>query len=175
MKSSIRKTQANAKLKTLPDERQAEIIEYMRNHTYPQTVEWLQAAGLPVSTAALSFFWHWWQMRQLFQINQSVVEAVLEFLKQQHPELTPEKVRQAGQALFSALALQQQDVGIWAKAQQIELRRDQLAFNREKFQFDAVTAALQHAAELKNIASNSTLTDVEKLEWARRQLFGDAA
>ena len=43
---------------------------------------------------------------------------------------------------------------------------------REKFEFDSAKAALKASAELKAISA-SKLSDVEKIDAARRALFGE--
>lgn len=44
-----------------------------------------------------------------------------------------------------------------------------------KFQFNAARAALKHAAELKQIAGDSTLDEEARVDAARRRLFGENA
>lgn len=64
--------------------------------------------------------------------------------------------------------------GIIQRAQD-SLIRDKVADTaRERMQFDAAQAALKHAAALKAIAANSTLTDRQKIDAARVRLFGSA-
>ncbi|MGA3268878.1 MAG: hypothetical protein ABSE16_18915 [Verrucomicrobiota bacterium] len=52
----MRKTRSDAKLKTLPEYRQAAIERYALNHSLDQTVKWLRHNRLRVSANALSRF-----------------------------------------------------------------------------------------------------------------------
>lgn len=50
-------------------------------------------------------------------------------------------------------------------------QREALQFNRDKFEFDAVRAAIAHAVELKLISQDSTIGEKEKINRARQLLF----
>ncbi len=53
-----------------------------------------------------------------------------------------------------------------------ERMQQQLVLERDKFQFDATKAALSKLDALKRIKTDSKLTEEEKLEQARLELFG---
>jgi hypothetical protein len=50
-------------------------------------------------------------------------------------------------------------------------QREALQFNRDKFEFDAVRAAIAHAAALKLISQDSSIDEREKINRARQLLF----
>jgi len=65
-----------------------------------------------------------------------------------------------------------------AKKVELELKkqaearqREALQFNRDKFEFDAVKAAIAHAVELKLISQDSSIGEKEKINRARALLF----
>jgi hypothetical protein len=58
------KTRADAKLKTLPKQRQAEIAELLGTRTLEKARAALSKQGLDVSLDTLSRFYSWWQSQQ---------------------------------------------------------------------------------------------------------------
>jgi hypothetical protein len=168
----MRKPNSNAKLKTLPEDRQAAIAEYALNHSLEETVKWLRSDGLPTSSAALSLFLSWFRLRSQLTRNESTVDTLLEKLQVARPDWTPQQIQQVGQAFFSALALEQQDPKTWFLTQQIGLKREQLNLDRDKFEFDAAKACLKQLPELKAISTNKSLSETQKVEQIRLKLFG---
>jgi len=61
---AIRKTLPTAKLKNLPEDQQAQIIERLRTASYRQMCDALAAEGLQTSPTGLSIFWRWWHRKQ---------------------------------------------------------------------------------------------------------------
>ncbi len=59
-------------------------------------------------------------------------------------------------------------------AQTQQLKEQDLALQREKFEFDAVKQAISHAAEIKTITGDRTLNSAEQSERVRRLLFPQA-
>ena len=57
------------------------------------------------------------------------------------------------------------------KWHEVSVKKEALALDRERFEFNAAEAALKAVGELKIIA-NSKLSDVERIKAARRKLFG---
>ncbi len=168
------KPRADSKLKTLPAERQAAIAEHARDHTLAETVKWLGDDGLKTSSAALSEFLSWYSLRAQLARNESTVDTLLAGLAKDHPDWDPEKIQTVGQSFFTALALQQQDPKQWFLIQQTQMKREQLALDKNKFEFDAAAACLKKLPELKAIATNKTLSEDEQIEQARLALFGSA-
>lgn len=54
----------------------------------------------------------------------------------------------------------------------LAVAKEQLALEREKFEFDASRAALEHANALQAIAVDRRLDDSAKIQKAREQMFG---
>ncbi|MHB8520718.1 MAG: hypothetical protein ACYDH9_08160 [Limisphaerales bacterium] len=168
------KPRADSRLKTLQAKRQESIIEHMRDHKLPETAAWLAADGLQTSSAALSEFWSWWHLQRQLEKNASTVETLLHSLQVTRPDWTPDRVQAAGQAFFSALAMEQKDVKGWVLTQKLGLERDQLALDQEKFQRETCALFLKWFADrqAKEIAAG-TGTNSDKIERLGALMFGE--
>jgi hypothetical protein len=168
-----RKPRADSKLKTLPDARQAAIVERARDHTLSDVLQWLRADGLQTSAAALSDFLSWHALRQQLARNASTVETLLANLHKDMPDASPEKIQSVGQAFFSALALEQQDAKGWCMTQQVALKQEQLQLDRQRFQRETIKLFIAWSvdAEAKRIAA-SPINNDEKTERLGQRLFG---
>lgn len=171
---STRKPRCDAHLKTLSPARQEAIIEYMTSHKPAEVVAWLREDGIQTSTGALSYFWSWWHLQAQLAKNTSTVETLLQSLQSTRPDWTPEQVQQAGQAFFSALAMEQQDVKGWFLTQQVELKRGQLLLDRQKFQRETAELFLKWSEDkrAKEITAG-TGTNADKIERLGQLMFGE--
>jgi hypothetical protein len=163
--------------------------------TYKAAQEWLAGYGIKVSTTALQGFYNSLDMRLRFASLQAAQNA--ETAKAELPadieQATKDRIAQhkfelsfmnlSEQHKLQLIALQQNQDGMKGnfalKKAALDLRRqaeDRLVqkakLEREKFEFDAAKAALAQAAQLKTISA-SKLSDVEKIDAARRALFGE--
>jgi len=170
--SATKKPRADSVLKTLPPERQAQIADYARDHSLKDTRAWLALDSLTTSEASLSEWLSWHSLQRQLRRNESTVGTLLEKLQVSRPDWTAAQIQSVGQSFFTALALEQQDPKQWLMIQQTSLKRDQLALDKNKFEFDATRAALAKLPQLKAISANSKLTEDQKLEQARLELFG---
>lgn len=127
------KPRSDAALKNLSEDRQADIATYLETHSLAQTAEWLKDDGIKTSLRALSEFRSWYLLRTQLAENHSTVETLLAEFKKENPATSPEKVQAMGQAFFSAMAMQKQDIKPWFLAQQLELKKQAQALDREKF------------------------------------------
>jgi hypothetical protein len=185
---------ADAALENLPEERQAEIMLYLREFGVPDTKSWLDAEGVHASKDELSEFWLWRGLRELFQRKRTMIATVLEDLKREM-EAKGETISEAelfrfGQILFGARALEKEDVEAWQRIQSLRQREaslelektrigvlkrraeESLALARERFEFDAAEAVKKHHEALNAICQRSDLDDAEKREQIRLRLFG---
>jgi len=162
------KARSDAVLKTLPEERQREVADFARAHSLAATVAWLKGEGIRSSSGALSRFLSWWSVRQQLRRNESVVEAMLEDLAREKPEMTEDQLTAAGQRFFSALALEQANAGNWARIQKLSLARqaNELEARRVKLLEDRAKLA-QQAEDV----AKSALTDAQKMA-RMREIFG---
>ena len=143
----MRKPNSNAVLKTLPDERQATIAQYARDHSLEETVKWLIEDGLETSTGALSNFLSWYSLQQQLARNASTVETLLADYVKTDPKLPPEKIQAMGQAFFSAMCLAQQDPDAWVLVQRLNLQRSALALDERRISLLEKKAAQSEATE----------------------------
>src|SRR5579871_4745339 len=117
-----KKARSDAKLKTLPAERQADIFEKLNLPTdqgggYRNTLKWLLDDGFKTSLGALSEFYSWYRLQQRLANNERTVAQVLADMKREEPEMTDAQLERAGQRFFSALAIDQEDSLTWKRVQ----------------------------------------------------------
>jgi len=110
-----RKPRTDSPLKTLPEERQGEIVEYMKAHSLPETVAWLRQDGLKTSRTALSDFWSWWHLSEQFRQDEVTTQSLLEQLKAEVPAMSEEQLDELGQRTFSLLSIRNQNLGGFVK------------------------------------------------------------
>lgn len=149
------------------------------------------------SDSSYSDFRSWQlQQRQWDRLNQ-IAETDEERLTDQFPGLSREKLREATIKRSYAMADLLNDPGFTLKviktdqseasarfkgeleiaklalAKEAEARaRKEHELNREKFEFDAATAAKKFAAEIKTISANPKLNESQKINAIRQRLFG---
>lgn len=161
------KVRADAKLKTLPEERQAEIAEFAAKHTLAETVIWLRSLGIEVSHTAVSRFLTWHRLKEQMDRNEVVVQEMLAKLSEEKPELTQEEMSALGQVFFLGLALEKQDPRGWHMAQRTGIWKAQLQFEMRKYQ-DTCELARAEVARLKDPdhkpSQEETLAIVNRLD-----------
>lgn len=170
----MKKPRSDSPLRTLPAARQAVICDYALGHSLAETVEWLRADGLTVSSAALSGWLSSYRLAAQMQRNESTVETLLQKLQVARPDWSPEQIQTVGQSFFTALALEQQDPKQWFMIQQTAIKKEQLSLDRQKFQRETVELFLKwrQSKEAEAIAS-SNAPHAEKIEKLGQQMFGD--
>jgi hypothetical protein len=131
--TDLPKPRCDSVLKILPEERQAEIVQFARDHGVIKTALWLSHSGVATSKSAVARFLSWYRQRQSFlQLDTAAIVAVAE-LATERPDLTPERLDQAGHIFFTGLALQKQDHKSWHMAQQIACRAKRLTLDIRKY------------------------------------------
>ena len=179
---------ADAVLKNLPRDRQHEI--YLRRtegkedqRSLAALRDWLREDGLKVSQRALSEFLSWYADRLALQESNDTLEAFEEFLRKQKPGWTADKVRDTAIQFFISQTVGQKDVNKFATVVTLDqnerfgktkakFKEREITLKENKFQFDAAKLALASVQKLK-VISTSKLSDVEKIDAARRALFGE--
>lgn len=96
--------------------------------------------------------------------------AVAELLNDPAHTLKVIKASQAESTGRTKASLDQEKLQL-AKEAEARAKAEHL-LNREKFEFDAVQAAIKHAAEIKTISANRSLSSAEKVNQIRQKLFG---
>ena len=183
---STRKPRADASLKTLPEERQAEIIEYMRSHKLADTRAWLTEQGITASIGALSGFWSWWNLdvRLKHQMKEAAtiadeLKSVLGTLPQLN--LSEEQLNLVAQTAFEVDAVKREDFDQFVALRQLRQKDRRLALDREehglslqKFQRDTCELFLKWAEDqrAKEVLASSS-SNAEKIEQLGSLMFGD--
>jgi hypothetical protein len=182
----MRKPRPDSKLLNLPEELQSKIAHLMLNGTpYHLLVEMLKRDfQIETSRAALSNFWNSVASPMLMaQRHRAVTTA---------DEIAAEATRRPGQfdaATIDALKQKAFELSInpganpgdvknlfmlVLKARDQDLQKQELAFNRQRFEFDAAKAALAQLPALRQIAGDRSLDSDARLLAVRKKLFGDA-
>lgn len=174
-----KKPRCDAKLKTLPAERQADIYERIskpgdQGGGFRNTLKWLADDGFKTSLGALQEFYSWYRLQQRLVTNARTVDHILEDLKRDDPKMTDEQLERAGQRFFSALAIDQEDSLTWKRIQDAKLKLGALELGRKKFQRDSVKLFIQwmQDEEAKKIALSNAPT-ADKTQRLGQRLFGD--
>ena len=142
-----RKTRSDAKLGTLPEDRQSVIADYARTHSLAETLAWLRADGLQTSEGALSTWLSSYRLSQRLGRNESTVETLLRQLQTTRPDWTADQLHSAGQAFFSALAIDEQDADVWTATQRLNLDRESA---KTRFEFEREKIELRKQAEARS-------------------------
>ncbi|HEY4414480.1 MAG TPA: hypothetical protein VGO57_02215 [Verrucomicrobiae bacterium] len=173
------KPRADAKLKTLPPERQADIFAKLnlpvkQGGGYAETLKWLKDDGLETSLGALSQFFSWYSLKQQMERNESTVETLLEKVAAANTGLSPERIQELGQSFFTAMALEQQDPKAWYLTQQVGLKKEQLLLDRKKFQRETIELFIKWAQDKQalDLATSKQPKSV-KMDALGQKMFGD--
>jgi hypothetical protein len=189
---NTRKVRQDARLKTLPEERQAQIIAHLQDHRLADTAAWLREDGFVTSATALSEFLSWYRLKQQFSEDASTVESLVEQLKQEVPGLTEPQLDELGQRTFSLLAIRNQDLGGFVKVRsarfkaeiersKIQLReaaekrlREGLQLQQEKFRRETVELFVKWSSDLRSREIlDKPVSNKAKIEELGRYHFGE--
>lgn len=173
--SATRKPRGDAKLKTLPEERQQQIDDLLAGSTLKDVQASLAEDGLNVSLQALSEFWSWRQLRAQFSRKETLVNEAIEQLKESNPQLSEEALFSHGQTVFGLLALEEKDALAWKHIQDARTARMKLDLDLQRFQRETAELFLKWAADRRaqEIANAGGLGQSEKIEQLGQLMFGD--
>src|SRR4029077_18837678 len=132
------KERSDSKLKHLPEERQDQIIEWCNTPNQrgedgkpiketgglPYARAQLAADGLKVSERALSDFYSWWHLQRNFRDADNLTTQLEEMLKQQFPDVNPEKITEMGQLIFTLQATQARDAKEFREMEYLRLAKE---------------------------------------------------
>jgi hypothetical protein len=130
--NELPKPRSDSTLKTLPEERQNEIVEFARDHGLIKTAQWLSRNGVPTSKSAVARFLSWYRSRQTFLRQEAVASTAAAELARECPDLTPDRLQHVGHIFFTSLALQKEDHKSWYMAEQIALKTARLKLDIRK-------------------------------------------
>ena len=128
----MRKPRSDSALKTLPEERQAEIAALLATRSLADVRGILREQGLETSIGALSEFGSWYRLRESLRRREERVAELLERLKAEDPAVPEEKLFALGQSMFAALSIAEEDGRTWVSTQRLALERERLALDQRK-------------------------------------------
>lgn len=187
-----KKPRGDSKLKTLPEDRQAEIIAYINGHTFVDAVKWLRDDGIQTSYTAVRSFWSWFKLQEQFHEDETTTEGLIEQLKAKVPALSEAELDELGQRTFSLLSIRRQDLDGFVKMRsarfkgeiekaKLHLReaaekrlQESLGLQRQKFQRETAEYFVKWYEDnrAKEIVASST-SNTEKIEKLGELMFGE--
>lgn len=96
-------------------------------------------------------------------------------LTAQHPDWTLDQIREEVIKASYAATLATGDFKLGLRTVVQDLNVKKVTLDRDKFEFNAAKAALAALETLRKIKTNSGLTEDQKIQQARLELFGEAA
>lgn len=173
--STDRKPRSDARLKTLPEDRQAEIASLLATKSLLEVRKELLKDGLSTSVGALSEFFSWWRVRESLRRRETRVAGLLENLKENATEAIPEdKLWEMGQSLFGAMAIAEEDGREWFRTQRLSLARRKLRLEAEKVQVWTAEKFLEWFKDQRAIQiAEGKGSNSEKIAELRRIMFAD--
>ena len=155
--------------------------------------------GVEVSHRQVSRFWHEVCVPRKLQLSSTAAANVQALASGLAVDWQQANAHLIGQKIFEMLASSETDVKtvcalggvlekvktralhektfkarLTAEKQRFKQRERQIAFARERFEFDAADAALAHAPAIRTITADDQLSADEKREQVRRLLFPQA-
>jgi hypothetical protein len=179
------KPRPESKLLNLPDDQQAQIVDWLLSGMpyYAVAAMILKEFEIRCSNSVLSRFYKIAVEPALLVRRRRAVETANAIGEEaaQHPgrmdQATVDALKQRAFELSINPQVNPKDVkAIFAlvlKARDQELSEQQLALDRDRFQFDAAKACLKKLPELKAIASDTAMDEDAKLLAVREKLFGE--
>lgn len=135
MSKPLQEPRIDAKLKTLPDDRQEEIFAKLKADGLDKTRAWLAEDGLQVSLPTLSAFRSWYRLKLQYALKESRALQLMELMKSEQPEISEEKLFKYGQLFFSSAALEEEDSKGWVNVQQLStsknLEKEKIAIRKQ--------------------------------------------
>jgi hypothetical protein len=135
------KPRSDSRLKTLTDERQAQIAKFATVNTLADTVSWLKGSGTQTNTNSLSKFLRWYRLNQQQSRSESAILKMVAELAKKDPNLAAERLYEVGNLLFAGSALEQQDPRAWYHLQQLALRKSNSELKHAKYERELARAS----------------------------------
>ncbi|MEW6307080.1 MAG: hypothetical protein AB1705_26755 [Verrucomicrobiota bacterium] len=165
-------------------EQQAKILEWFKNHTYPELIKRIQQEfGRKISEKSLRTFFDQSAFNREFSVfatSANKANQVVEHFRKNPTDVYAAILQMVGQIAFE-LSLHSKEVSakelaeltrIALNVREYELRERKLDLERERFEFEAARALLAQMPRLRQVAQSNALDDDEKLQRVREMLFG---
>lgn len=180
----MKKPRSDSKLKNLPDDAQEKIMEWCKEG-YEHARKQLAADGIRVSVRAIAEFYSWYRLQRRFSDASQRARHVEELLAQKDASLSPERIRELGQVVFTMEALEEGDKKGYVELEYLQLaresaktkafnEREKLALAREKFEVQSCERFLKWFKDRKaREIAESNLSNSEKIAALRAEYFAD--
>lgn len=178
--STNKKTRADSVLGTLPEERQAEIAEHAAKNSLADTVAWLKADGLKISSGNLSRWLSQWRLSQIFARSNSRAERVRELLLKSNPQIAPEELDRQAALMFQLAAIEEGDSKTWleiasarqkAKTEKVKAEQREKVISQNDRKLSLLEKKAAQADRAKGILTDKELSEEEK-KLKMHALFG---
>ena len=181
----MRKTRSDAVLLNLPEAQQAKLAEWLLHGVPYYQAQILVEKEFGVTVKSLSAFGDFWQqVCQPALLEQRRKAATMAGDRNEEAQKNPAGFDKATMDAISQKAYELAEnpnakpgdvksiMMLLLKAKDQEFEREKLAFDRQKFEFDAAAACLVKLPELKVISTDKGLSEPQKVEQIRLRLFG---
>ena len=192
----MRKPRKDAVLQNLPEERQDQIVKWLKTAEVKDAdgkviqpggqdlaLAQLAADGIKVSEPQLSRFWRWYQLDRRYSGMRQTADQLQDMAVAKGVPL--EKARQLAQGMFTLQAVQANDPETFISLQQLDLdqrsaetrakfKREEIDLKRKTFQVKTCELFVAWSADekAKTILAGSG-TNSEKIEALGRAMFPD--
>lgn len=174
--SQNKKPRGDAKLKTLPEERQREIIGKLQEpeQTLKTVRAWLREDGIETSETALSYFRDWWLLQESMRRRESTVLQVLEKAKSEDSSLSQGQLDTFGNLFFSALAIEEKDSLMWKRTKDAQTKQEVVRQNQIKLERESGELFLKWRRDQEtNRIAELNVPNEEKIKLLRSHWFRD--
>jgi hypothetical protein len=120
-------------LSQLPPERREAVRNFAEHHTLAKTLELLADDHIKTSRTALSDWLAVCRVEDVMRRAGTAVEKILSHLDAAGNGWMPQQAQTAGQAMFTAMAIEGRDIKAWRATQALALKREQLELDQAKF------------------------------------------
>lgn len=159
--SASRKPRGDAKLKTLPEELQAEIHARLGKGTHAAVRKWLEAEmSISTSLGALSDFYSWYSLRRDLQDADQEVQSLLQLISEGEYNLDTRQLESLGNTLF---LLRARASGDWKQHKAaVELLLKSRKVSVEERKVTLLEAKAAQADQAKELLGDADLTPEER-------------
>jgi hypothetical protein len=118
------------KLKELPVTQRDSLMDILRDRTYGEASPLVsELVGFPCSAKVLSKFFPWQQSQESLEGAEDLLDQIVAFEKQRHPDWPVEKARALATTFFMRHAMEKRDLKEFATAARLSLQNEEAERN----------------------------------------------
>lgn len=176
---NLKKPRGDSKLKTLPEDQQRKVIEWIKAKRLDEVVKLVKAElGVETSRSSLSEFYTWFHMARRLEDYKSFADDLKGELSQiAGMDLAEDKVATFAQRAFELQCLKKDDAKTFflmrmngLAEKKLDLAERQQALAERKFMFSVADAVRKHAEKIRPIVDGAG-SDDEKTEKLGQLIF----